>query len=394
MNVSNFSTYIKAVVEIEAEGFFVERLINLCKINNIKIWNITYINEGRIRFCISPKEFKKLKPYVKKSKCKIKIINKKGIYFDMFRYRKRRLVIYLILFLLLFSFVMSNFIWSINISGYEKIEKSRIEKALKDINITPGKFKFFVSKGKISDYIRANIYEAAWVGVDIDGTTMNITIKEKIISEEEDKTEIGNVIATKSAVISKIIAENGTAKYNTGSYITEGSVAIEGIISSELMEPIRVHASGIVRGIVEYTFEKEYKYITQSKEYTGKTRYGLGVKINNKEILLKYLPKEIKYDINSNAKVFEIFSVNISFIFNTYDEYILKDKVSTNEEIEKLAEKESTLYFEKILTNESKTVNKVVDKVETETGIIYKTKLSVEENIGKFVKTGESKIWE
>jgi similar to stage IV sporulation protein len=331
-----------------------------------------------------------LKPYVKKSKCNVKIVKKKGIYFDMFRYRKRRIAIYLTLVLLLFSFIMSNFIWNINISGYENIEKKRIENLLKDINITPGKLKFFVSKGKVSDYIRANIYEAAWVGVDIDGTTMNITIKEKIISEEEDKTVFGNIVATKSAVISKIIAENGTAKFNTGSYITEGSVAIEGIIDSELMEPIRVHASGILRGIVEYTFEKEYKYISQSKEYTGKSKYGVGVKINNKEFLLKYLPKEIKYDINSNAKVFEIFSVNFSFIFNTYDEYILKDIVNTKEELAKLAEKDSTLYFEKILTNESKIINKIVDEVETETGVIYKTKLSVEENIGKFVKTGEN----
>ena len=93
MNVSNVSAYIRAVLEVEAEGFFVERLINLCKINNIKIWNISYINEGRIRFAISPKEFKKLKPYVKKSKCKLKIIKKRGMYFEMFKYRKRKLVI-------------------------------------------------------------------------------------------------------------------------------------------------------------------------------------------------------------------------------------------------------------------------------------------------------------
>lgn len=390
MNVSNFSTYVKAVVEVEAEGFFVERLINLCKINNVKIWNITYINEGRIRFCISPKEFKKLKPYVKKSKCKIKIIKKKGIYFDMFRYRKRKLALYLVLALLVFSFTMSNFIWHINVTGNEKIEKSTIATLLEDIGVHTGKFKFLISKGKVADYIRANIYEVAWVGVDIDGTTMHITITEKIISEEEDKTVPGNIVATKSAVISKIIAENGTARFKTGSYITEGSVAIEGVIDSELIEPIKVHASGILRGIVEYTFEKEYKYTEQIREYTGKTRYGVGAKINNKEILLKYLPKENKYDINSKAKMFEIFSVDISFIFNTYDEYILKDIVRTKEELASAGHKDSTLYFKEILTNDSKVVEEKVDQIETENGIIYKVTLSVEENIGKFIKTGEN----
>jgi len=389
MNISNFGTYVKAVVEVEAEGFFVERLINLCKINNVKIWNITYINEGRIRFCLSPKEFKMLKPYVKKSKCKIKIINKKGIYFNMFRYRKRRLAVYLVLALILISFAMSNFIWHININGTEKIEKGIIEALLKDMGMHTGKFKFLISKGQVADYIRANVYEVAWVGVDIKGTTLNITIKEKIISEEEDKTVPGNIVATKSAVISKIIAENGTAKFKTGSYITKGSIAIEGIIDSELIEPIYVHASGIVRGVVEYVFEKEYKYTEKVKEYTGRSRFGTGVKINNKEFLLKCLPKENKYDINSKAKMFEIFSVDISFIFNTYDEYILKDIVRTKEELAAAGDKDSTLYFESILTNDSKVVEKKVDQIENKDGIVYKVTLSVEENIGKFIKTGE-----
>ena len=214
--------------------------------------------------------------------------------------------------------------------------------------------------------------------------------KNKIISEEEDKTVLGNIVATKSAVISKIIAENGTAKYKTGSYISEGSVAIEGIIDSELIEPIRVHASGILRGVVEYTFEKEYKYTEQIKEYSGKSRYGAGLKINNKEFLLKYLPKENKYDINSKAKMFEIFSVNISFIFNTYDEYILKDIVRTKEELLQMGNKDSTLYFESILTNDSKVVEKKMDQTEKQDGIVYKVTLSVEENIGKFIRTGEN----
>lgn len=390
MKISNISTYVKAIVEVEAEGFFVERLINLCKINNIKIWNINYINEGRIRFDISPKEFKKLKPYVKKSKCKVKIIKKKGVYFDMFKYRKRRLALVLLASILLLTFILSSFIWNINIINDENISKEKVNTLLSQINVHKGKNKLFISKSKIVDYVRANMYEAAWVGVDISGTTMEITVKGKIISEEEDKTVPGNIVATKSAVISKIIAENGMAKYKTGSYIEQGQIAIEGLISSEIMEPIKVHASGILKGIVEYSFEKEYAYNEQIKEYSDKSRHGVGIGINNKNFLIKCLPKETLYDINSKVKMFRIFSVNISFIFNTYEEYILKDIVNTKEDLIKRGEQDSTLYFEQILTKDSKVVAKNVDQKETSTGIIYKVVLSVEENIGKFVETGEN----
>ena len=34
---------INGTVEVEIQGFFTERFINLCKINNIKIWNIKNI---------------------------------------------------------------------------------------------------------------------------------------------------------------------------------------------------------------------------------------------------------------------------------------------------------------------------------------------------------------
>lgn len=386
MKLSKFDTYIKAQLEVYVEGYFVERFINLCKINNIKIWDINYINEGRISFKVSPKEFKKLKPYVKRSKCKIKIKSKHGIYFNMFKYRKRRIALYLILALVILSFIMSSFVWSIKISGNSNIETESIKSVVEKFGMHIGKNKLFISKKDLADYIRANLYEAAWVGVDIKGTTMNITVKEKIISNEEDKTVLGDIVATKTAIITKIIAENGTAKYKTGSYIEKGSVAIEGTIYSEFIDPIKVHASGILKGNVEYIFEKKYLYNEKIKEYTGKSRYGVGVKINNKEIAIKCLPKENKYDITSNAV--NIFNTNISFLFNTYEEYILKDIVNTKDTLIKRGEQDLNLFLNELQEN-GKIVDKKVEIIEEKKEITYKAVVSVEENIGKFIKTGD-----
>ena len=56
MKVSKIFTYFKATINVEVEGFFIERFINLCKINNINIWDITYVNSGRIKFSTEPNE--------------------------------------------------------------------------------------------------------------------------------------------------------------------------------------------------------------------------------------------------------------------------------------------------------------------------------------------------
>lgn len=389
MKISNVGKNIKSVVEVNINGFFVERLINLLKQNGIDIWDIKYLNVGEVKFKISSKDFKNIKPYIKKSKCKIKIISKRGIYFEMFRYRKRRAVIYLTCTFLIIYLLFSNFIWKINIVGNDRIGKDVIMSLLSECKVKIGTYKGKISKGKVSDYIRAKLYDAAWIGIEIKGTTIEIKVEEKIISSEEDKTVIGDIVAKKDAIITKIVADNGTAKYLTGSYVEKGSILIEGKMYSELIGESRVHASGVVRGEVEYIFEKEYKLKNTIKEKTGKSRFGTGVGINNKEFILKCLPKKYKYDITSKVRMFRFLGVNISLIFNTYEEYILKDIVNTKESLIIQGEQQSNLFLNQILTNDSKVKDNNVQIIDTKDGIKYKLTVIVEENIGEFLKTGD-----
>ena len=85
MKLINKAKSIIGVVNVQIEGFFTERFINLCKINNIKVWDIRNIVKGVIRFNISIGDFKKLRKIARKTKCKIEIKNKKGIYFTLFK---------------------------------------------------------------------------------------------------------------------------------------------------------------------------------------------------------------------------------------------------------------------------------------------------------------------
>lgn len=389
MKISNIGKNVRSVVEVNINGFFVERLINLLKQNEIDIWDIKYLNVGEVTFKINSKDFKNIKPFVNKSKCKMKIVSKKGIYFEIFRYRKRRAVIYLTIAFFLTYMVFSNFIWHVKISGNDRIKATDVLELLNECKVRVGTYKGKISKGKVSDYIRANLYDAAWIGVEIKGTTIEIKVEEKIISTEEDKSVMGDIVAKKDAVITKIVADNGTAKYITGSYVEKGSVLIEGTIYSEYIGETKVHASGIVRGEVEYKFEKEFALKNTIKEKTGKSRLGVGVGINNKEFILKCLPKKYKYDITSKVRMFRFLGVNISLIFNTYEEYILKDIVNTKESLIIQGEQQSNLFLNQILTNDSKVKDKNVEIIDTKDGIKYKLTVIVEENIGEFLMTGD-----
>lgn len=383
---------MSGVVSVQIEGFFTERFINLCKINNVKIWDIRNIVKGVIRFNIGIGDFKKLRKFAKKTKCKVTIKNKKGIYFTLFKYRKRKLIVFLFSLILLISIVLSTFILRIEIEGNESIQEEQILMALKESGLYVGKNKLGLNKKEITNLLRLNISDISWAGIDISGTKAKVKIVEKVRLDEKDiqRTEIGDIVAGKSGIITKIVSENGTAKFKTGSYITKGDVAIEGMIYSKFMDPQQVSAKGILKIRTDYTWENDYSFHVEEKEYTGKKLYTIGIGIDSKENMLNYLNKAKKYDINKKSMKIHLFGKEISFDRYTCLEYKQQNREYTKEELIEIAKEESDRYLEEqVLPNciEGTLLEKNEVVTDTDTGIHVKTIYTVNEEVGKFVKT-------
>lgn len=298
MNLEEGIKKINGTVEVEVVGFFTERYINLCKINNIKIWNIQTIGSGIVRFNIAIKDFKQLRKITKKTKCKVKILNKRGLYFKVFKYRKRRVAIFLLGIFVLLCIISTSFIWKIEVIGNSYISTEEVIKALEDTGVYIGKSKLGLQTKKIVTNLRVLLPDAAWIGVDIEGTNIYVNIVEKtrLPDSAVNENSIGDIVSDKSGIIEKIIAENGTPILSAGEYVEEGRILIEGKIYSDLLETKDVSAKGLIVLKTEYEYKGDYNYIVQEKEYTGKTKYSIGISINNKENYINYLDKSLKYD--------------------------------------------------------------------------------------------------
>lgn len=380
----------KGTIIVEVEGFFVERFLNICKSKNVEINDIKYINNGIIVFKTSSNKYGEIKKVAEKVKCKVKIKKKKGIYFVLFRYRKRRLLFVLGILLICILITLSTFVFKIEISGNSSISDERILEVLKKSGVCVGKNKLFLDTRKAGNQLRAELYDIAWVGVNVKGTKVNVKIVEKVLTKEDENKDVpGDIISNKSGIITKIIAENGTARFREGSYIEKNMVAIEGVIESEIIENMSVHASGILRVKNTYTHEISKKYSTNEKVYTGKKRYGFGISINNNEYLIKYLPKEHIYDINKKERKITLFGISFSFLFNQYVEYDLINKEKSYEELTDECKKEYDEYIEKIKSDTSIVSNEKLEIVKEDDGIKYIVTYELEEDVGEFKKAEE-----
>lgn len=384
---------ISGVVTVQIEGFFTERFINLCKINNIKIWDIRNIVKGVIRFKINIGDFKKLAKIARKTKCKVKIKEKKGIYFKLFKYRKRKIVGILVFLLILFSIAFSTCIWDIQVEGNNSISEEEILSKLKTSGMYIGKCKIGLDKKDIIDNMRVEINELSWIGIDINGTNAVVRVVEKTkLPESATQNNVpGDIVANKSGIITKIISENGTSRYKEESYVESGSVVIEGAIYSKFVDTEYVPAKGIVEIKSIYNLKKEYKYSNISKKYSGKIRYTVGVGVNSKENMLNYLNKSKKYDITKSSKILNLFGNSISFDLYTCKEYTEVNNTFTKDDIINILKKDQDEYLNKeILSNciNGRLIEKTENIEETSDGIIVTTDFLINEQIGEFKERG------
>ena len=104
--------YILGYVRITVEGYYIERFINICRNNKIIIWNLKRDKSVRLNLNIGIKDFKKIKKIAKKTKCKVKIIKKKGLPFLFNRYKKRKIFV-IFLFIILFVITYISIDWNI-----------------------------------------------------------------------------------------------------------------------------------------------------------------------------------------------------------------------------------------------------------------------------------------
>ena len=334
-------SYILGYVNIEVEGYFIERFINICNSKKIFLWNMKRKHSTIIRVNIGIRDFKKIKEIAKKTKCRVKIQKKRGIPFILHKYKKRKIFAIFFILLIIAVIALSNFVWNIEVIGNNKISAEEIIKDLADDNFKVGTSKTNLNTKNIIDKIRLKRSDLAWIGIEIKGTNAIVKIveadlKPDIIKEEE----YCNIVATKDAMIVKINAQNGTAVVKEGDIVTKGTVLIQGWLEGQFTGIRYVHANGEVQAKVWYSQKISVPLKQTKKIKTGKEENKYSVKINNFEINLpKGVPKFQNYDTIETSKKLKLFSdfyLPIEIHQKTYREYEEQEITYSIEEAKEL----------------------------------------------------------
>ena len=387
MYIQILKNYLLGYVRITIEGYFIERLMNLCSNKGILIWNSKRKKTTLLEANVSIKDFRQIVKFAKQAKCKVSIKQKKGLPFIFNRYRKRKIFFFSLILIIVAIISLSNFVWNIEVIGNEKIDKEEIIQTLKKEGLEVGTLKNKVNTKEIINKMRLDRNDLAWIGIDIRGTNAIVKVveadkKPDIIKEDE----YCNIVATKAGIIEKVNAINGTPLVKKGDVIKEGTPVIGGWLEGKYTGIRYVHANGSVQAKVWYTQNEkvELNQVVSRKTENEETKYS--VRINNFTInFYKTLSKFKKYDTieqNKKIKLFSDFYLPIEIIEKSNYELVEENITYTKEQAKQKAEEEAKKKLDEQVKVKENILNTYINYQETEEYIEAQVIYEVLEEIG------------
>lgn len=379
--------YIIGYVNIKVEGYYLERFINICISKKIFLWNIKRKKSSLLYANISISDYRKLKQIAKKTKSRVKIESKKGLPFILHRYRKRKIFLGLLILVVMALVATSNFIWNIDVEGNVNISKQEIIEELNNNGLKIGTNKNKIDTNWVINKVRLNRDDVAWIGINLKGTNAIVEIKEADKAPEiVNENEYCNIISNKTAMITKMNVQNGTAAVSVGDIVKEGDVIVNGYLEGKYTGIRYVHSKADIKAKVWYSKKEKFYLNQQIQVPSGAEEKKYTLNINNFKInFYKTLSKFENYDtINESKKLvlFSNFYLPIEIIKTTNYEYQKQDVTYTEEELKEIGTKKLEEELENEIENKENIINKQVNVYGNEGYIEVEVIYEVLEDIG------------
>ena len=265
------------------------RFVNLCRNNGIELRHLIR-KENAIQMEIDAKNFKKLRPLVRKTHVKIHILNRQGPAFFFYRHKKRWWFLIGAAACAGIIYVLSLFIWQIDIDGNSKYTEDLILQALAQMNVKTGCRKSEIDLPKIEEELRIMYNEITWVSASITGTKLQIELREgNLKTSEVSESGPADLVADEDAVITNLVVRQGTAAVHYGDEVKKGDVLIEGRVfiynEDETLKKVDyLTADGDIYGRYQHIYEKNYRRKHEVREYKEKTWMILALEAYGKRI--------------------------------------------------------------------------------------------------------------
>ncbi len=278
-------------VRVRLTGRSPERFFNLCRSSKILLWNIACEKEEYRFFLLLP-DFYRIRPFARKAGVRVRIQEKLGLPFFLYRNRKRKLFAVGAASFFLLLFVLSRFIWNISFSGNLLFTDDMLTGQLREIGVCYGMPKRGVDCDRIEEELRSRCSRIVWVSAHVSGTRLQIRIRENETADGIPLREESprNLVAETAGTVVSILVRAGKAAVQPGDEVEKGQILVEGMLpvtndSGEVERTLFVRADADIRLRTTKIYREWVPHFQTVRSYTGKKQRGFRLRAGAVDIL-------------------------------------------------------------------------------------------------------------
>jgi len=357
LNIPSTISFFKGYLTITVNGKFCERFIQVCALNNILLWDIKRISKNSIRCKITIRAFLKLRPIARNTAVLIHINARHGLPFLIKKYKKRKIVLFGTVIIIVAVVILNQFVWGIEIRGNHKIPEDRIISVLNESGLKIGTLKSKIDQQELKRQSLLKIPELAWLWVDKKGSKVVVDVREKIMPPNiPQKDDYYNIVASKDGIIAEMTVKDGVSVVESGDTVLKGTVLVTGKIPVPSKQLTRyVRASANIKARVWYEEKEIFSCISTTRHETKsqKTHYTFDFFGNKLRLFHRDNVPYENYDLEE--KNFSLFGITLNK--KTYKEIELKKEILTEESVKNFGANEILEKIEKTTAPDSKRIS-------------------------------------
>ncbi|MDA8352233.1 MAG: sporulation protein YqfD [Firmicutes bacterium] len=267
---------VKGTLQMELTGPELARFINEAVREQLEISQITWISEEKIRLSIPVPDYFRIKPVLKRTGTKGRILSKKGLPFWLMRLRKRQFFLWGLLLFFVLLYLLTSVLWSVEVEGNETVPTKEIVRLLKKEGVFVGQLKHRIPDNEEIQYrLQAQLPQVSWVGFRVEGTRATVTVVEKKRVDEREQGEKDgpvNLVAKRAAMIYDMNVVRGRPVVEVNDSVKKGQLLVSGRYGNpdDPDSGKLAGAKGKVFGEVWYESKVTVPLQQKRKVYTGR----------------------------------------------------------------------------------------------------------------------------
>ena len=269
---------LRGSVCVRAKSAYPERMLNLCSARGIEFWDVKWIDDTALSFCVARGDLRALRRAAEGCGAEVSIERTAGTPFFFARMRRRHALFAGGILCAALLLVNSLFIWDFEVTGNETVPTETILHALREHGVHRGTFIYSFRSQDICNRVLPELKDLCWVAVNVRGCKAYVQVRERVRAPERvNESEPTNVIAAKPGLITKVRALDGEKRVLPGTSVQQGQLLIAGVVDTGGTEKPSVTTrflagKGEVWARTWYDLTVRVPLTYEKKVYTGKEK--------------------------------------------------------------------------------------------------------------------------